>query len=94
MKLISEESLSIKKIEFETISESNKLSDYLEKVEEKEEVIEEGLLDTFTNQFLQNLAKPQVIEAIVNIILNNQEVINRITTAFTNKINIRFEKKQ
>lgn len=93
MKLISEESLSIKKIDIETISESNKLSDYLEKVEEKE-VIEEGLLDTFANQFLQILAKPQVAEAIVNIILNNQEAINRITTAFTNKINIRFEKKQ
>ena len=93
MKLISEESISIKKIELETISESNKLSDYLEKVEEKE-VIEEGLLDTFANQFLQILAKPQVTEAIVNIILNNQEAINKITAAFTNRINIKFEKKE
>ena len=107
MKLISKESLNIKKIEKnnneDLKQENNKilneenLSFYLDKInnENKKENIEynEGLTDAVMEQFVKLLSTNEAQTKIMDMITKNQNLLNSLASKFMQSFTIKIEKK-
>ena len=104
MKLISKESLNIKKIEKNNnedlkydINEEN-LAFYLNKVndEDKKENIQynEVVTDMVMQQFVKILSTNEAQTKIMDIITKNQNLLNSLASKFMQSFTIKIEKKE